>query len=77
MLSILLGVAVALAGCGSTKLLTRTETVTVGIDSQAPHAVAKLGFPTLATRNTTRSRTRSVSRWPCTRRQRPAPTRPR
>ena len=54
MLSILLGVAVALAGCGSTKLLTRTETVTVGIDSQAPHAVAKLGFPTLATRNTTR-----------------------
>ena len=60
MLSILLGVAVAvavaLAGCGSTKLLTHTEssTVTVGIGPQAPDAVAKLGFPTVATRNTTR-----------------------
>jgi hypothetical protein len=54
--SILLGVAVALAGCGSTKLLTHTDsaTVTVGVGSQAPHAVAKLGFPTVATRNTTR-----------------------
>jgi hypothetical protein len=56
--STLLGaaVAVALAGCGSTKLLTHTDsaTVTVGVGSQAPQAVAKLGFPTVATRNTTR-----------------------
>ena len=55
-LSILLGVTFAVAGCGSTKLLTHTDsqTVTVGIGPQAPHALDKLGIPTLATRNTTR-----------------------
>ncbi len=60
-LALALAMAVALAGCGSTKLLTtpdqtRTDqtTVTVGIPSQTPNATAKLGFPSLATKNTTR-----------------------
>ena len=48
--------ALAVAGCGGTKLLSRTDrsTVTVGIPSQTPQAVAKLGIPSLATKNTTR-----------------------
>jgi hypothetical protein len=48
---------VALAGCGgATKLLHETDssTVTVGIPSQTPQAAQKLGFPALATKNTTR-----------------------
>ncbi len=51
-----LGTCVALSGCGGTKLLTETEssTVTVGIPAGAPGAVKKLGFPTIATKNTTR-----------------------
>ena len=53
---ILLGAGVALGGCGGTKLLrtTASSTVTVGVPSKAPQAVAKLGFPSLATKNTTR-----------------------
>ncbi len=48
--------ALAVAGCGGTQLLSRTDrsTVTVGIPSQTPQAVAKLGIPSLATKNTTR-----------------------
>ena len=60
-LALAIAVAVAVAGCGSTKLLTRPDqtrtdqtTVTVGIPSQTPNATAKLGFPSLATKNTTR-----------------------
>jgi hypothetical protein len=49
---------VALCGCGGggTKLLheTRSATVTIGIPSRTPQAAQKLGFPTLATKNTTR-----------------------
>lgn len=54
---LLIGVAVALAldGCGGTKLLRRgsTSTVTVGASARAASAPG-LGFPTLATKNTTR-----------------------
>ncbi|HEX4010879.1 MAG TPA: cell wall-binding repeat-containing protein [Solirubrobacteraceae bacterium] len=52
-------IALALAGCGGgTSLLhkskTTTSTATVGIPSQDPQALARLGFPMLATKNTTR-----------------------
>ena len=59
-LALLLGAALALAGCGGggTNLLkgstAATVTDTVGIPSAAPQAVQKLGFPALATKNTTR-----------------------
>ncbi len=50
--------ALALAGCGGTKLLHRTATVsatvTTGIPSASPAASQKLGFPLSATKNTTR-----------------------
>ena len=49
--------ALALAGCGATtRLLERTtrSTVTIGVHSQTPQAAQRLGFPTLATKNTTR-----------------------
>jgi hypothetical protein len=48
--------ALLVAGCGGTKLLrsTASSTVTVGIPSQTPQAAQKLGFPVLATKNTTR-----------------------
>ena len=52
--------ALAVAGCGGgTGLVHRTgttsvQTVTVGVPSQAPQAVQQLGFPSLATKNTTR-----------------------
>ncbi len=56
LLPTLLGAALALTGCGGTKLLeSRTaSTVTIGIPSQTPQATQKLGFPALATKNTTR-----------------------
>ncbi len=41
-----------LAGCGSGTELIRAPTV--GIQQQTPHASQRLGFPTLATKNTTR-----------------------
>jgi hypothetical protein len=53
-------VAIALAGCGGgTKLLKQSgppapTVVTVGIPSKTPQAAQKLGFPALATKNTTR-----------------------
>lgn len=54
----LLGAAVALAGCGGTKLLHRTTsaTVTVGVPalSPTPQGEARLSFPLIATKNTTR-----------------------
>ncbi len=49
--------ALSVSGCGgSTKLLTTTDlsTVTVGIPAQTPQAAQKLGFPVVATKNTTR-----------------------
>jgi ell wall binding domain 2 (CWB2) len=54
---VLLAAAVlAVAGCGGTKLLHRTAstTVTVGIPASTPGGAQKLGFPALATKNTTR-----------------------
>jgi hypothetical protein len=56
LVAILLGAALALTGCGGTKLLrsTTSSTVTVGIPSGSPHADQGLGFPALATKNTTR-----------------------
>ncbi|HEY2319058.1 MAG TPA: cell wall-binding repeat-containing protein [Solirubrobacteraceae bacterium] len=51
-------VALAVAGCGGggPKSLrsSSVSTVTVGIPSKAPQAAQKLGFPVLATKNTTR-----------------------
>ncbi|MGA2009738.1 MAG: cell wall-binding repeat-containing protein [Solirubrobacteraceae bacterium] len=53
-------VALAIAGCGGTTRAghapgaTVTTTVTVGVASGASGAVSKLGFPVLATKNTTR-----------------------
>jgi hypothetical protein len=52
---LLLGVAVAVSGCGGTKRLHRSSvsTVTVGVPTRAA-AAPGLGFPSLATKNTTR-----------------------
>jgi hypothetical protein len=52
-------VILALAGCGGTTLLRQSSqssrsTVTVGIRSKTPQAAQKLGFPSVATKNTTR-----------------------
>ena len=55
-----LALVLLLAGCGTTRLLhsTTTETVTVGIGAgvgaTTPGAADKLGFPGVATKNTTR-----------------------
>jgi hypothetical protein len=47
--------ALALAACGGTKLLHQgASTVTIGIPAKTPHAAQKLGFPSIATKNTTR-----------------------
>ena len=43
----------ALAGCGSTRLITDTVPVP-GVQSKTPRAGQKLGFPAVATKNTTR-----------------------
>ncbi len=59
-LPILVTVSLALAGCGGgTKLLNGSRgapasTVTVGIPTPVPQAVQRLGFPSIATKNTTR-----------------------
>jgi hypothetical protein len=55
-LAVTLFAAVALAGCGGTKLLrsTASSTVTIGIPARSPQAAQQLGFPSLATKNTTR-----------------------
>ncbi len=46
--------AVVLAGCGSgTQLVTGPGPI-IGVQSKTPHASQKLGFPTVATKNTTR-----------------------
>jgi hypothetical protein len=45
----------ALAGCGGgTKLIISSAPPAQGVPSKAPDAAARLGFPTLATKNTTR-----------------------
>jgi hypothetical protein len=50
-----LAACAALAGCGgSTTLITGPGPVTVGIRSKTPNAGQKLGFPAVATKNTTR-----------------------
>jgi ell wall binding domain 2 (CWB2) len=47
--------ALCLAACGGTKFLHQgASTVTIGIPSKTPQAAQKLGFPSLATKNTTR-----------------------
>jgi hypothetical protein len=56
-LVVLVALTPALTGCGGkTKLLHETDssTVTVGVPSQTPQAAQKLGFPAVATKNTTR-----------------------
>ena len=56
-LALALAAGLALAGCGGgTKLLNSSPaaTVTVGIPSKVPQAAQKLGFPAVATKNTTR-----------------------
>jgi hypothetical protein len=58
LLVIVVPLLLALGGCGSTRLVrsTATETVTIGGGGGAstPDAAARLGFPDLATKNTTR-----------------------
>src|ERR1700722_581684 len=57
LLVLALAAGLALAGCGGgTKLLKSSPaaTVTVGIPSKTPQAAQKLGFPAVATKNTTR-----------------------
>jgi hypothetical protein len=47
--------AFGLAACGGTKLLRQgPSTVTVGVPARGPQATQKLGFPIVATKNTTR-----------------------
>ena len=53
----MLGACLALSGCGGTKLLVRTESTTAtitGVSAASANAVAQLGIPSLATKNTTR-----------------------
>jgi hypothetical protein len=47
-------VAATLAGCGSGTQLINSPGPVVGIQSKTPHASEKLGFPSVATKNTTR-----------------------
>src|ERR1700733_7564767 len=57
LLLLALAPCLALAGCGGgPKLLNNSPaaTVTVGIPSKVPQAAQKLGFPVVATKNTTR-----------------------
>jgi ell wall binding domain 2 (CWB2) len=57
LITLVIALAPALAGCGGgTTLLTQSQpsTVTIGIPSKTPQAAQKLGFPGLATKNTTR-----------------------
>ncbi len=51
---VLLAAGVTLAGCGGTTELITGPTPVVGVQSKTPHASQKLGFPELATKNTTR-----------------------
>jgi hypothetical protein len=53
-LSALMLAAVAVAGCGGRAQIVRAPNVTVGVSSSAPHATEQIGFPALATKNTTR-----------------------
>ena len=57
-LGVALALAFAVAGCGGAKLLHQTSTVsatvTTGVPSASPTASQGLGFPLLATKNTTR-----------------------
>jgi len=46
--------AAALAGCGGRTVVVRAPNVTVGVSSNSPHAAQEIGFPALATKNTTR-----------------------
>src|SRR2546421_12487217 len=45
---------VALAGCGGSTQLISAPGPVVGIQSKTPHAGQRLGFPAVATKNTTR-----------------------
>jgi hypothetical protein len=52
---VILAACGALAGCGgSTQLITGTAPIAVGVQSKTPNAGQKLGFPLVATKNTTR-----------------------
>jgi hypothetical protein len=47
--------AIVVAGCGGTKTeVIRAPNVTIGVKATAPHAAVQIGFPTIATKNTTR-----------------------
>jgi hypothetical protein len=53
-LALVAGLALTACGGGTTLLKGPAATVTVGIPSRAPQAAQKLGFPAIATKNTTR-----------------------
>ena len=46
--------AALLSGCGGKNVVLHAPNVTVGISSKSPHAAQQIGFPSLATKNTTR-----------------------
>jgi hypothetical protein len=50
----LAAICVALAGCGGGTQLITGPSYTVGVKATSPQASQKLGFPTIATKNTTR-----------------------
>ncbi len=56
MLVTLFGASLMLYGCGATNLLHSgaSSTVTVSVSARTPKAIQQLGFPALATKNTTR-----------------------
>jgi hypothetical protein len=52
---VILAACGSLAGCGgTTQLITGTAPVAVGVQSKTPNAGQRLGFPLIATKNTTR-----------------------
>ena len=50
----LLGICLALAGCGGRTTVFIHEQPTTGVQSSTPKAAQQLGFPSVATKNTTR-----------------------
>lgn len=52
--ALIVAAAAAVAGCGGRTQIIHAPNVTVGVSAGAPHAAQQIGFPALATKNTTR-----------------------